>query len=49
MASLESIKDLAYQLLVYLFIELYTLGNLNHNDFSGYDAGKRAIWGDDAA
>lgn len=50
MELLVSIKDLVYQLLVYLYTEHYILGINNEiYYFSGYDAGKRAIWGDDAA
>jgi len=40
------IKDSVFPFLVFLLIEPFILGKFEYN-FSGYDAGKRFIWGSD--
>jgi len=46
MESPVSIKDSLFQLLVFSHTEHFISGNIFGN-FSGYDAGKRFIWGSD--
>lgn len=42
----DYIKDSVFPFLVFLPIEPFILGRSKYN-FSGYDAGKRFIWGSD--